>query len=177
MLSWTKLPSGQIGEIIIKGSSVTRHYHQLPEADKGSKIIQGKYFWHRMGDCGWIDNKGRIWFCGRKKHRIIIDKKIYFSVPCERIFNLHPKVFRSALVKTGEKPVICVECEPKTKINKEKLKIELLDLAQKYDITVGITEFLFPKEFPVDIRHNAKIGREKLGIWAEKKIKIKNKKN
>jgi hypothetical protein len=32
--------------------------------------------------------------------------------------------------------------------------------------TAGITYFLPHPGFPVDIRHNAKIGREKLAVWA-----------
>ena len=27
--------------------------------------------WHRMGDLGCIDEKGRLWFCGRKSHRVV----------------------------------------------------------------------------------------------------------
>ena len=27
-------------------------------------------FWHRMGDVGYLDEQGRIWFCGRKSHRV-----------------------------------------------------------------------------------------------------------
>jgi hypothetical protein len=30
---------------------------------------------------------------------------------------------------------------------------------------------LYHKEFPVDVRHNAKIFREKLALWAAEKVK------
>jgi hypothetical protein len=40
-------------------------------------------------------------------------------------------------------------------------------------LTQSIQTVLFHKAFPVDIRHNSKIFREKLAIWAEKKIKTK----
>ena len=26
--------------------------------------------WHRMGDLGYFDSEGRLWFCGRKAHRV-----------------------------------------------------------------------------------------------------------
>jgi hypothetical protein len=40
-------------------------------------------------------------------------------------------------------------------------------MAQGHAHTAGIERFLCHPAFPVDIRHNAKIGREKLAVWAE----------
>ena len=54
---------------------------------------------------------------------------------------------------------------------KQQLIDELLALGQEYEHTQGITEFLFHDSFPVDVRHNVKIQREKLAAWAEKKLK------
>ena len=39
------------------------------------------------------------------------------------------------------------------------------------NITAMIETLLFHKAFTVDIRHNSKIFREKLAVWAEKKLK------
>jgi hypothetical protein len=55
-----------------------------------------------------------------------------------------------------------------------KLTRELLELASSSELTQAIDTVLFPEEFPVDIRHNAKIFREKLALWAAKKIAGKN---
>ena len=69
-------------------------------------------------------------------------------------------------------PVICVELEAELKsIDKKKLTEELFELASHYSITKNIKHILFHSGFPVDIRHNAKIGREKLAIWAEEKLR------
>jgi hypothetical protein len=38
-------------------------------------------------------------------------------------------------------------------------------------LTKSIETVLYPREFPVDIRHNSKIFREKLTVWAESKLK------
>ena len=129
-----------------------------------------------MGDLGWIDKKGRIWFCGRKNHRVITEKKTLFTIPCEAIFNNHPRVFRSALVGIGpqgcQRPVVCIELEPgDSGKDKKNLKTELLALAKTSPITEGIETILFHRAFPVDIRHNSKIFREKLAVWAKKNIK------
>ncbi|MGD2029532.1 MAG: fatty acid CoA ligase family protein [Desulfobacterales bacterium] len=165
----------EIGEITVKGDLVTRNYFERPTADALAKIKDGHTVWHRMGDLGWMDSKGRIWFCGRKSHRVTTEKTTLFTIPCEAIFNNHPLVFRSALVGIGpmdrQTPIICVELKHgKNKYNKKKIKEELFELAQKTELTKNINSILFCKSFPVDIRHNSKIFREKLAIWAEKKI-------
>ena len=94
---------------------------------------------------------------------------------CEAIFNNHPAVFRSALVKAAKngtpEPVICIELETHYKLKKKKaLKKELLALAADNELTKDIKTVLFHKQFPVDIRHNSKIFREKLAVWADKKL-------
>ena len=175
------LPNGETGEIAVKGDLVTRQYFQRPEADALAKIKEKNQVWHRMGDLGWMDRSGRVWFCGRKSHRVITKNKTLFSIPCEAIFNNHPNVFRSALIGVGpvpeQKPVICIELKHddkninKKKPRKKKLKKELLELAKKNMLTNSIETILFRKAFPVDIRHNSKIFREKLAVWAWKKIK------
>jgi hypothetical protein len=59
----------------------------------------------------------------------------------------------------------------KTHLNLRKLEKELLSMAAANKLTKRIQTVLFHKAFPVDIRHNSKIFREKLAIWAEKKVK------
>ncbi len=162
-----------IGEITVRGDVVSREYFQRPAADTLSKILgpQGT-IWHRMGDLGWMDKKGRIWYCGRKSHRVITEHGPLYTIPCEAIFNSHPSVFRSALVGVGtpprQKPIICIELKPGSRdVNKEELKRELLNYAARNPLTEHIQTILFHKGFPVDIRHNAKIFREKLAVWAK----------
>jgi acyl-CoA synthetase (AMP-forming)/AMP-acid ligase II len=166
---------GEIGEIVVQGEIVTRGYFQRPREDGLSKIADGNRFWHRMGDLGWIDKKGRIWFCGRKNQRVVTSQKTLFTIPCEAIFNNHPAVFRSALVGIGrppaQRPVICLELEPEhATTDPETLKQELTEIARGHVLTEEIDTFLVHTGFPVDIRHNSKIFREKLAEWAEKKL-------
>ena len=168
-------PDGEAGEITVKGDLVTRQYFENPVADALSKIKDGTGFRHRMGDLGRKDGKGRIWFLGRKSHRVITPNGTLFTIPCEAIFNNHPEVFRSALVGIGKKPdqipVICIEPEHEVNTDKGKLEKELLAIAWEHELTKDIKTILFHKSFPVDIRHNSKILRGKLTTWAEKQIK------
>ena len=168
---------GKIGEITVKGALVSRMYFENQAADALAKIKEGNEIRHRMGDLGWMDEKGRLWFCGRKSHRVISAEETLFTIPCEAIFNNHPRVFRSALVGVGprlqQRPIIIVEIEKtETRLNHRKLEKELLSMAAANKLTKNIQTILFHKAFPVDIRHNSKIFREKLAIWAEKKLKL-----
>ena len=175
---WEKgleLAPNTIGEIVVKGPMVTQCYDQNEKETALAKIRdRDGSFWHRMGDVGYLDSVGRLWFCGRKAHRVVTPKKTYFSIPCESMFNQHPAVFRSALVGVNQKPVIVIEpLDKKTVDNptkKERLREELLTLAILHPLTREIRDILFHAQFPVDIRHNSKIIREKLAVWAMGKL-------
>jgi acyl-CoA synthetase (AMP-forming)/AMP-acid ligase II len=170
-----EVEDGDMGEITVAGDLVTRQYFEKPEVDAVAKIEDKVFFWHRMGDVGWKDSRGRIWFCGRKSHRVVTKENTLFTIPCEAIFNNHPQVFRSALVGIGsrnqQKPVICIDLKrSRHHLNKKTIKKELFELAKQNELTKDIKSILFHKSFPVDIRHNSKIFREKLAIWAKKKL-------
>jgi acyl-CoA synthetase (AMP-forming)/AMP-acid ligase II len=132
--------------------------------------LQGRR-WHRMGDSGYFDEQGRLWFCGRVAHRVVTHDRNYYPIPCEGIFNTHPKVYRSALIRLGSqheaRPGLCVELEANTaKRTRNKIRTELLEIGGGFEHTQAIREVFFHPAFPVDIRHNAKINRERLGDWA-----------
>lgn len=161
---------GEIGEIVVKGPVVTREYFERPEATAAAKIADASSVRHRMGDLGYLDERGRLWFCGRKAHRVKTDNAELYTIPVEGVFNSHPAVKRSALVGVGGKPVLCVEMEPEAKIDREELTRELLALGGKHASASEIRTILYHPSFPVDIRHNAKIFREKLAAWARAEL-------
>jgi len=177
------LPVNTIGEIVVKGDMVSRQYYQRNTATKLAKIpdtcVNGNSdVRHRMGDLGYIDDNGLLWMCGRKAHRVESDANVFFSIPCERIFNTHELVKRTALVgvKIMNKtvPLLCIELTDDAKKNKQfdesvlfsQLKVIALGNKQ----TSAIKHFLVHENFPVDIRHNAKIFREKLAVWAQDEL-------
>ena len=172
-----KVPTGKIGEIIVQGEQVTKRYYNRPDSDHLSKISDPETgsFFHRMGDLGGRDEDGRVWFCGRKSHRVQTAVGPLFTIPCEAVFNTHPQVYRTALVGVGTpgelKPVLCVELEKGARADKKVVREELLSIARDHIHTHAIDTILFHPSFPVDIRHNAKIFREKLAVWAVGRLK------
>ncbi len=166
------LPPLEVGEIAVRGPQVSRAYLNRPDETRLAKIpASDGGIWHRMGDVGYLDKIGRIWFCGRKSHRVVASGETLFTIPVEGVFNTHPAVFRTALVGVGipgsQQPVLCVELEKKSgKPEQARIRAELLELGKRYPHTRNIRTILFHPAFPVDIRHNAKIFREKLALWA-----------
>ncbi|OUR97175.1 hypothetical protein A9Q84_12680 [Halobacteriovorax marinus] len=162
-----EVANGTIGEIIIKGDIVTKNYFEMSEKTKEAKIYGEGYLWHRIGDLGYIDESGYLWFCGRKIHRVQTGEQMMSSIPCEAIFNEHPSVKRSALIgikktQSGyEKAGLVVELNKKVK-NKQELKDQLLALGKVHSHTRCIEQIWFHDSFPVDVRHNIKIDRIKL---------------
>ena len=167
--------NGEVGEIVIRGKNVSQNYFNNKRADKLSKIKDSTrhLLWHRTGDLGKLDDKKRVWFFGRKSQRVETNDKTLYTIPVEAVFNRHPAIERSALVGAknngNTEPVVCIQ--HKHRINKNKQLInELKMMAKENNLTNSISTFIFHKKFPVDPRHNAKIYREKLTIWAQKKI-------
>jgi acyl-CoA synthetase (AMP-forming)/AMP-acid ligase II len=192
-----EVPRGEVGEIAVSAAQASPAYFNREQSTALAKIPRAEGgFLHRMGDVGYLDERGRIWFCGRKSHRVITSARTLFTIPCEAIFNTHPAVFRSALVGVPpvaalcerraaepantpdgghrpplQEPVICIELEATARGESEaKLREELLGLAAEFPHTQAIRTVLFHPAFPVDIRHNAKIFREKLAVWAKEQL-------
>jgi acyl-CoA synthetase (AMP-forming)/AMP-acid ligase II len=170
-------PLGEVGEIIVSGPQVTASYDRRPDATAAAKIADPQMpngFWHRMGDLGYFDEQGRLWFCGRKSQRVQTAEGDLYTVACEGVFNAHPCVKRTALVGIGrcgaQRPVICIELFGGEKAS-GALRDEIAALGEPFEHMGVIRDFLFHPAFPVDIRHNAKIGREQLAVWAAGKLR------
>lgn len=171
-----RMPPGMPGEIIVSGPSCTDSYWGRKTATSLAKIPDGRgKTWHRMGDVGILDGKGCLWYCGRVSQRVDTGSEILFPDQVEGIFNQHPDATHTALVGVGapggQIPVLCVETRGKlSPVNSERLHFDLLQLAQAHALTRSVRTVLFHPGFPVDTRHNAKIGREELAAWATKKM-------
>jgi len=174
-----ELPARAIGELIVRGPVVTQRYVTRIEANAGAKIADGDGVWHRMGDVGYLDLQGRFWFCGRLAHRVRTAAGPMYTICCEAIFNQHPIVFRSALVGVGtagqQRPVVVLEPwkghMPQGGRAKAAFLTEIRHLAKSHPLTATIEDFLLHPSLPVDIRHNAKIFREKLAVWAARQLR------
>jgi len=171
----SELACFEIGEIIVKGDVVTRAYDNNEEQNLVSKIYDENGFWHRIGDVGYLDDQGRLWFCGRMAHSVFAEDEIMYTICCEAIINNHADVFRSALVGINTKngyqiPVMIVELYKNVSRNEKELISEIKKICDGELLTRNVKHIFIHDSFPVDIRHNAKIFREKLRVWAQQQI-------
>ncbi len=171
---------GEVGEICVRGPVVTAEYAEDTAATAGAKIpCDDGTVWHRIGDVGRFDSDGRLWFMGRKSHRIETPRGVRMPVPLENIFNQHPRAARTALVGVGppgeEVPFCIVEAlpgeHPKSDVMTQGFIMQLRKIGRKVARSADIEHFLFHPGFPVDPRHNAKIHREELKAWAERQVR------
>jgi acyl-CoA synthetase (AMP-forming)/AMP-acid ligase II len=182
---WTEvreLPQGEVGEITVAGPTATDAYFNRDAATALAKIRErrtdgSECVVHRMGDLGWFDAEDRLWFCGRKSQRLETRSGTLFTEQVEPVFDTHPEVRRTALVGVGprgeQRPVLCIELlerrEPRSA--RQRIEQDLRAIAARHPHLAAIDTFLFHPGFPVDIRHNAKIGREKLAAWAATQVR------
>ncbi len=169
---------GIVGEITVAGPTATDSYFNRDAATRAAKIREplpdgSERIVHSMGDVGYFDPQGRLWFCGRKTQRVETADGPLYTEQVEPIFNTHPQVKRTALVGIGtlgqQVPVLCYELQPDVAADRrDSIADELRAMASKHPHTIRIAHYLCHPAFPVDIRHNAKIGREKLAKWAAK---------
>jgi acyl-CoA synthetase (AMP-forming)/AMP-acid ligase II len=173
------LPVGRIGEVLVRGRGVSPEYLHRPDANRLGKVLDGANFWHRIGDLGYLDASGYLYYCGRKSHSLYTAARAFHSVPIEEIFNAMKAVRRTALVllKNGTEPGLVVEPKPEfwpeTEQQKESFLEELRATAANSELTREIKHFFFHRSFPVDARHNAKIFRDQLSEWADKLLAMK----
>jgi len=164
------VPKGEMGEIVIDAPIVSPEYKDRPKANAVSKVKYEGRILHRIGDLGYFDDAGRLWFCGRKSHGIWTDKGLVPAVPVEGVANELEDVRRTALVGVGQSghqvPVLCVEMEPNARwtTSHETNLREALGQTKWGSVVVRC---LVHDSFPVDPRHNSKIKREVLRDWAQ----------
>lgn len=171
-----ELAPNQKGEIIVSSAVVTPRYSTSIEATLESKIPgDNGELWHRMGDIGYLDNEGKLWFCGRKAHLVEVQDEVLYPICVEAIFNQHPEVKRSALVGVDfgdrmEAGIVIERHDGRDNLGtkKEDQFQEILNTASLYEHTKKIKHVFLHKKFPVDVRHNIKIDRIKLSEWASK---------
>ena len=160
------LGPGEVGEISVAGAQATHRYWEAEQHTALAKIREGDSVRHRMGDLGYFDDDGRLWFCGRKSQRVDGPERSWYTARVEGVFGAHPDVFRAALVKVRGEPRVILELEEG---RAKPSDAELRALADRHDATRGIARFHVHPSFPVDIRHNAKIKREQLAQWASER--------
>lgn len=170
--------AGEIGELWVCGPTVSPGYLHATGDRTAKRIVDGVR-WHALGDVGYIGRSGMAYFCGRLAH-VVRAHQLLCPIPVERIVNQVPGVRRSALVTLGDGVAgIVVEPSESAVIGDPERMRELIGRVQQTvassPLTAEISELFLHPSFPVDGRHNAKIFRDRLSIWAQNERRARGK--
>ncbi len=142
------LPPGQPGEIVVRGPHVVPGYLR-GIGDRESKIVVEGAIWHRTGDAGYLDARGRLWLLGRCDARIQDARGMLYPLGVEAVASECPGIRRSALVGVNGKRILAVEAGDRIDPATLKQLMERLAWAQLDGVRIV-------RCIPTDARHNAK---------------------
>lgn len=143
------LITGQTGEIVVSGAHVLPGYLN-GQGDEETKFEVDGARWHRTGDAGYLDEKGRLWLTGRCAARIVDAHGTLYPFAVECVALEHSGVRRAAMVQHQGQRILVVELhDQQADAQRESLR-QSVTWAHIADIRVL-------RHIPVDKRHNAKI--------------------
>lgn len=142
------LGAGAVGEIVVTGAHVLGGYLD-GLGDEETKIAVDGRVWHRTGDAGYLDARGRLWLLGRCGARVQDGGGIVYPFAVECAASDTPGVARSAFVLHDGRRVLVVEPDGTSAAVRETLMTRLA--------WAGLADVLSVPRIPVDARHNAKV--------------------
>jgi acyl-CoA synthetase (AMP-forming)/AMP-acid ligase II len=159
---------GVTGEVCVRAGHTKQRYDRLWVTERAASRDAG---WHRTGDVGHFDEQGRLWIEGRLVHVIVSADGPVTPVGLERRAEAVPAVHRAAAVGVGprgaQQVVIVVELGAS---NPGIAPAPLRDAVREavHPTGIEVAAVLTVRSLPVDIRHNSKIDRLRVGRWAQR---------
>jgi acyl-coenzyme A synthetase/AMP-(fatty) acid ligase len=152
------------GEIAVRADHMRDRYDGLWFTNSLASQNPG---WHRTGDVGHLDSRGRVWIEGRLSHVITTPNGVVTPVAVEQAVQELDGVVSAACVgigSPGDQQVVVVVTGPQAR---SVVASSELTSAIRTVTGVDVAAVLVRDELPVDIRHNAKINRAALAVWAD----------
>jgi acyl-CoA synthetase (AMP-forming)/AMP-acid ligase II len=137
------------GEIVVSGEHVLKGYLH-GKGDEETKFRVGGVVWHRTGDAGYLDERGRLWLLGRCVAKVRDERGELYPFAVETAVYQDVNVRRAALVAHHGKRILALEYYDRH----ARPDLEALRVALAWTQLDEIRVF---KSIPVDSRHNAKI--------------------
>ena len=154
-----------LGEVCIRAAHVKERYDRLWATDHAAASPPG---WHRSGDLGRFDGRGRLWIEGRVVHAIHTAHGLVTPLPLEQRFRTAPSVTAAAAVgvgPVGDQRIVAIVV-PAQPPRTGRLASPSLAGAVRATVDEDVVAVLEVPSLPVDIRHNAKVDRTRLARWA-----------
>jgi acyl-coenzyme A synthetase/AMP-(fatty) acid ligase/pimeloyl-ACP methyl ester carboxylesterase len=171
---------GVLGEIVISAPHLKKSYDRLwltdREAERGTaKLSEASISgpgirWHRTGDIGHLDQKGRLWIEGRIRHVMTTPRGLRAPVGIEQAIEQLAEVRRAAVVGVGPEgtqQIVAVLETTEHAVRPHLAEQPLADAVRRVS-PEPLVAVLVVGELPTDIRHNSKIDRTGLADWASR---------
>lgn len=143
------LPVGEAGEIVVHGAHVLTGYLH-GRGDVETKFRVDDQVWHRTGDAGYLDGRGRLWLLGRCVATIRDDRGVLHPFAAECAASVHPGIRRSAAFAHRGRRVLAVE----PLADSEQVDLDTLQASLAW---AHFDRMTLVDRIPVDSRHNAKV--------------------
>jgi olefin beta-lactone synthetase len=141
------LPPHAVGEIVVCGPQVVPHYLDRGD-DATTKIRAGVRTWHRTGDLGYFDERGRLWLAGRANGAVDDARGTLEPLRVECALSYVPGIARSALAASERGRVLVVEPLSGARVDEDAVRAAVGFAHVDRIVVAGV---------PVDPRHNAKV--------------------
>ncbi len=89
----TVRPSGEVGEVVVRGPSVMQGYWNKPE--QTAEVLREGAYW--TGDLGYMDADGNLFLVDRSKDMIVSGGENVYSTEVEEVLYRHPAVLEAAV--------------------------------------------------------------------------------
>jgi long-chain acyl-CoA synthetase len=161
-----EVPTGELGELAIKGPQVMAGYHNQPEEDK----IALREGWLYTGDVVRMDEEGYFYLIDRKKSLIKVSGFQVWPNEIELVILSYPGISACAVggvpdKKQGEKVIAWVVKKPDMKMSKESIKAWCRERLVNYKVPSVIQ---FRKQLPLS-GVGKMLRRELIREYCEKK--------
>jgi acyl-CoA synthetase (AMP-forming)/AMP-acid ligase II len=148
------LPAEQPGEIVVSGPHVLPGYLH-GHGDEETKFQVDGTIWHRTGDAGYLDQRGRLWLLGRCAARIEDQHGILYPLAAETVLYQNPHIRRAVLMERAGRRILALEYADRRRPASDA---DLAEVRRQFHVD----EICVCKQIPVDHRHNAKIDYPRL---------------
>jgi long-chain acyl-CoA synthetase len=127
------LPTGQPGELWVKGASVIKGYINRPEAT-ASSITDG---WLHTGDVAYLDEDGFIFLVDRKKDMVLRGGENIYCAEVEAALHHNPAVAECSVFgvpddRLGEEVGVAIHLRPGDRVDAQTLRDEVTRLIAKH---------------------------------------------
>jgi len=164
------LPEGSVGELTVRGNTVTRGYYKKPEETAAAIDKDG---WFRTGDLGRIDEKGYIEFLGRSKEIYKVSGENVSQKEVEEVISRHPAVSQVYVVGvpdplTTETGAAFIELKPGASCTRREIIQWCQDHLAKFKVPRHVW-FVEPGSWPMT--GTGKIQKFRLEEMAREKLR------